>query len=339
MTEDNKLVEEQRENLNRSIKFNPSWKFREIFPTISAYVTSYNCVSGGYPIEKAIRSFAWTEQLIVVDGGSTDGTKELLERLQKEIPHLEIYDIPIDWENPGKDGNQKAMARAMCTSEFCIQFDADEICLGNPIKWKKIAKDMMDGVDIVDLMVLEPFGSPSSLRLNKEHNPIKWRIYRNCPEITHGIPKHDRFERDGKIYSKGGSDGCDPIHVVTEMPYPSQPHETARRARALFNQGDPSEYKDFICEKLKDGTPMVLHLGHVDLVQKISLYLNSWHEWWNHLYGHPPSDPNHNQYFPMTPIESCNQVMIDSKVRDLILGTPSIDVPELLELDVWEMMP
>lgn len=341
MTEDNKLIQEQREALNKSVKLNAGWKFKEIYPTISAYVTTYNCLSGGYPIEQAIKSFAWADQLVIVDGGSDDGTKDLLDRLKSELSNLEVYDIPIDWDAPGKDGIQKAMARAMTTSKFVIQFDADEICLGSHQKWKKIAKDMADGVDIVDLMVLEPFGSRTNLRLNKEHNPMKWRVFRNKPEITHGIPKHDRLLRDGKVYSKGGSDGCFPIHVVTEMLYPSRPHQSALGARALYGFERPAEYKDFICERLKDGTPMVLHLGHVNLFDKIVAYLFSWHDWWCDLYGKDRDDLNNNLYFPGVVLNDDPGFEFDrikEKAEELIRNTPSVNVPELLELDIWESM-
>lgn len=338
MTEDNKLLQEQRENLNRSIKINKNWKFKELFPTISAYTTAYNCIQGEYPIERALRSFAWVDQLVVIDGGSTDGTKELLERLREELPNLEVYDIPIDLGNPGKDGAQKTMARAMCTSEFSIQFDADEICLGDIQKWKRAAKDMADGCDIVDLIVFEPFGARDNLRMDKSHNPIKWRIFRNKPEIVHGIPKHDEIEIDGKICSRGMSDGCFPIHVVTKMMVPSAPSSSARRVKELYAAGDPSEYKDFICELLRTGEPAVLHLGHVNLEKKINLYLSTWHEWWCGLYGKDPSAPENNRYFPGLPYSDIpsDSLAIRKRVEELMRETTSVNVPELLELDVWE---
>lgn len=305
------------------MKLNKQWKFVETFPTFSAYVTTYNCLKNGYPILEAIKSFAWVDELIVIDGGSKDGTIDAINAL--ELQNLNVYEIPLDRGNPGKDGVQKAMGKAMCSKDFCIQFDADEICLGDVEKWKRIAKDME--VNIMDLPVYEPFGDICNLRLNKEHNPVKWRIYRNLPEITHGIPKNDQMEVDGKTYSKGMSDGCFPLDVVTQNLYPSKMTFEAAQARYLYTKADKTEYGLNRQTNLVTEVPAVLHLGHMNLHKKIKLFLDEWRFWWADLYNKDPNDLS--MFFDKeTTVEEAYD-LIDKKVEELLEKTPVVKVEQL----------
>ena len=166
------------------MKLNKKWKFEELFPKVSAYTTAYNCLKNGYPILEAIKSFSWADQVVVVDGGSDDGTVEAIEGLGLE--NVDVFTIPLLMGEPGKDGIQKTMAKSMCSHPFHVQFDADEVCLGDKTKWLRLMKDLDS--DILNLPVLEPFGEICNLRLNKEHNPVKWRIFKSNEEIVHGIP-------------------------------------------------------------------------------------------------------------------------------------------------------
>lgn len=328
MTEDNQLKKQERERLNKSVKIDKDWKFMELFPTISAYTTAYNCIKNKYPLFNAIKSFSWCDEIVVVDGGSDDGTLEKLYELQEDFPNLQVYEIPIDWEAPGKDGVQKAMSRAMCTSDITIQFDADEFCIGDPVKWKKLSKDI--SADILELPVLEPFGDITKLRLNEKHNPVKWRIFLNRAEITHGIPKKDRLEKDGKVFSKGMSDGCFPIDVVKETLYPSKMTQEAKKIKKLFNE-DKEEYKLFIETILAKKSPAILHVGHVDLKQKINLFLSEWRKWWAGLYDKDPEDIS--MYFQDLKLDEITEDIIDKKVKELTKKTPVIKIEALKEFE------
>lgn len=303
---------------------NKDWKFKEVYPEISCYTTTWNCAAGGYPVEDSILSFSWCDKIVVVDGGSTDGTKERLDKLKEQLgDKLEVYEIPIDETNPGKDGYQKAMALAMCATPFAIQFDIDEICKGDSLKWRRMVKEMSPSIDILVLPVMEPYGELGKLRINDEHNVQKWRIYRTKPEITHGIPDGDRLERDGKIYSKGGSDGCFPIHIVHNQMYPSKPVESARNLAALKRTKEWDGYKNAWVTLVESGEPYVLHLGHVNLKQKIQHYLTSWMKWWNLLYSRPM---NNNIYFEGFEASEISEEMIDEKVEQLRKETPTIEL-------------
>ena len=54
-------------------------------PKISGYTTTYNCISQKYPYEQSINSMlGFCEEVIVMDGGSTDGTFEKLLDMAEE---------------------------------------------------------------------------------------------------------------------------------------------------------------------------------------------------------------------------------------------------------------
>ncbi len=311
------------------MKLNTNWEFKESFPTISAYTTVYNCLKNNYPFERAIRSFLWADEVVVVDGGSSDGTRERLEELAQEFPNLKIYDMPLEWENPGKDGAQKAISRAMCMSEFCVQFDADEFCGGDKSKWLRLAKEMPENVHIYELFVAEPFGSETALRLNKGHNPLKWRLSRNRPEITHGIPDFDKVQKDGKTYSSGKSDGCFHVHVVDNQVFPSTVPQKSLLSLYSLREKDIDKYAEQVHSIIKT-QPYVFHAGHVDLENKIKLYLSEWHQWWCDLYGKDPNDPANNVYFPNRSIAEITDDDIKRRVLELKEEIPTVEVPNLI---------
>lgn len=310
------------------IQVNKNWKYEPSPPpAVTAYTTTYNCLNGGYPIVRSILSWRWCDKIVVVDGGSTDGTLDVLRELQKDLgDKLVIHDVPIDLDLPGKDGMQKSMSFAMVDTPLAIQFDIDEICIGSEAEWKKVLKGL--NCDILALPVFEPIGSMNNLRINKSHTPWKWRIVRTKPEIMHGIPKHDQLIVDGRKHSKGGSDGCFYVHVTTDEMYPFNLNGTAAKMADLFSKAseDPQPYVEYISSQMAAGSPMVLHLGHLDLRTKMRHYLNSWHSWWCLLFNKDPNDPQNNQYFPGTPVSEVSDLQIELKVEEILEKTPSVYV-------------
>lgn len=306
------------------IKINKDWKFQEKFPAISVYLTTYNCFKAGYPLFESVSSWLWAEEIVIVDGGSSDGTRESLEEYVRLHQNVKIYDIPLSNE-PQKDGQLKAMARAMTSNPFLIQSDVDEICQGDPLLWKQLCKNMDDKIDIYNLLVVEPYGELGKVRINKEHTAWKWRISKNKPEITHGIPKHDRLEKDGKIYSKGFSDGTFPVHIVSNEMIPSYTPPCLQKLTSLKQQEKWDEYKQQMLH-IMFNRPHVLHLGHIDLKGKLKHYLSTWHQWWCELYNKDVEDPQNNQYFPGVKLTDITEDMIEQKVAELKQSTPTIDI-------------
>jgi hypothetical protein len=300
------------------IKINKDWKFSDKYPSIGAYTTTHNCVTGGYPFIESIKSFSWCDNVYVADSSDDVETKAKLEQLVKDMPNLQVFDAPENTD-PGRDGIMKTLSRAMVVDEFCLQFDCDEFCVGSVGKWKKLTKTFPDNESMMTLFVAEPIGSMENLRTDKNHNYWKWRLSKNLPEIVHGIPAKDQKKVDGKIYSLGGSDGCFPCNVISDEMISHFAHKSVLElARARMKGLD--DYLFAVNKLIEDSEPFVLHVGHVDLKSKIKLYLSSWHKWWCGLYGVDVNDANGNLYFPGTKVEDVTDEMIDSKVEEILFA-------------------
>ena len=100
-------------------------------PSLSGYTTTLNCIDQDYPFEESISSLlGFCDEVIVVDGGSTDGTWEKLKDLAQNNENMKVHQQPRDWESRRFavfDGLQKALARSLCTMDYCWQQDVDEI--------------------------------------------------------------------------------------------------------------------------------------------------------------------------------------------------------------------
>lgn len=81
---------------------------------ISAYFITLNEAK---TIEAAIEAVSELDEIIVVDSGSTDGTKEIAQRLGAKVIHQE-------WLGFAK---QKAFALSLCSNDWCFNIDGDEV--------------------------------------------------------------------------------------------------------------------------------------------------------------------------------------------------------------------
>jgi len=298
-------------------------------PSISGYTTCYNCVKQEYPFEQCIRSMlAFCDEVCVVDGGSTDGTRQRLWELVKEfdtekkIPETFISDldaigadntrwvcdsgrlkvkvVPRDWttkRHPVFDGMQKAEARKMCTGEFCWQMDSDEIV--HEEDYKKIqdlCRMLPKQADIMCLPVIEYWGGADKVRVDIQ--PWKWRLSRNLPHITHGIPAELRAtDANGEAYAKPGTDGCDMIDVNGQrlpcLNFYSPDVEQVRQIAMLGNEEARKQYEAWL-NQVAASLPGVYHYSWYDLPRKIRLYRDYWQNHWNALWDKDTSDTAEN---------------------------------------------
>ena len=281
-------------------KLDMSWN-----PRISGYTTTYNCISQKYPFKQSIKSLlGFCDEVVVMDGGSNDGTYQELVEWSENEPKLKVYINPIDWNAKGsavEDGKQKARARDKCTMEFCWQQDVDEIVHETHYeKITKLCRQFPKFIDLISLPVVEFWGGYEKVRL--DINPWKWRLSRNKPEITHGIPKHlQMFHEDGTPYAKMGTDGCDYIHKETHELiahasfYTQQIHDVRMAALHRIPEAMAS-YQGWF-DNLVKNMPGVFHYSWFDIERKIKTYSKFWQKHWESLFDIKQEDTAENNMF------------------------------------------
>lgn len=296
------------------IKADMEWK-----PTISGYTTVMDAESQGYPWKRCVESLlGFCDEVVVVDGGSTDGTWESLLEWSEGEPRLVIHQEVRDWNHPRFalfDGQQKAKARELCSSEFCWQQDADEyVRPGDYEKIKQLATSFPTQTEIVSLPVVEFWGSEDKVRLDV--NPWKWRLSKNNPRITHGVPSFLRREdENGDMYSAVGTDGCDYIYSDSGEPVPHASFypEEAHKLRLAALQGDENALNTYTqwFQRNVDMLPAVLHYSWLDIGRKIKTYKNYWQKHWESLYNIKQEDTAENNMFFQRPWSEVTDENID----------------------------
>jgi len=275
-------------------------------PTLSGYLTTLNCINHRYPYEDTIKSLmGFCDEVVVVDGGSTDGTWERMLEMSSGNPRLKVIQNNRDWSHKRFavfDGDQKAVARSYCTGDFCWQMDADEILLQED--WEKVrqlCKNFPKSTNLLCLPVVEYWGSKEKVRIDV--TPWKWRLSRNLPHITHGIPMPlRRFDENGDLYSVQGTDGCDYIHVKTGNPIASGNFFTdeANRVRAVALGGNSEAihaYETWF-NHVVEMLPTPRHFSWIDIERKIRFYRDYWQRHWESLYDFHQADiPENNMFF------------------------------------------
>jgi len=274
-------------------------------PTISGYTTTKDCINQRYPWEESITSLlGFSDEVVVVDGGSTDGTWEKLLQWAEAEEKLKVFQIERDWNDKRFavfDGLQKAEARSRCTKEFVWQQDADEVVHEVDYgKIKQICRNFPRTAVLVSLPVIEYWGSSEKVRC--DINPWKWRLSKNIDNITHGIPAQLRVtDSNGKLYAKQGTDGCDYIfsnnfEMVPHANFYSAEVHQARMAAISGNDQALKAYQGWF-NNVIDQLPGVHHYSWIDIERKIKTYKNYWQKHWESLYDVKQADTAENNKF------------------------------------------
>jgi len=113
----------------------PSSKRQGQRGTITAYIIAFNEID---KIEAAIRSVLWTDEIIVIDSHSTDGTTELAQSLGAKVFHVAFEGY----------GPLRNAALSFCTTEWIFSLDADERC--TPEVAREIEEILLHGAPTTD---------------------------------------------------------------------------------------------------------------------------------------------------------------------------------------------
>ncbi len=291
---------------------------------ISGYTTVRNCIDQEYPWEKTIQSMlGFCDEVIVLDGGSKDGTWERLLEIADQNVKVKPYQEIVDWTSKNsaiQDGLQKASARDKCFGEWCWQMDVDEIVRERD--YQKI-HSLIDNynnkeVDLIALPVVEYWGGYDKVRVDV--NPWKWRLSKNDPHITHGVnAQHRRYDEEGNLYSLG-SDGDDYIHtdsyqIIPDMNFYTPQLHQVRMAAMEGNEDALKAYRNFI-NLAADQLPGVHHYSWFDLKRKVYSYKNFWSRHWASLYNKVIDDvPENNMFFDKKWEDVSDQELEDISVR------------------------
>lgn len=273
-------------------------------PTLSGYTTTRNCISQKYPFEACIKSMLdFCDEVVVMDGGSDDGTLELLEKWSLDEERLKVHKAELKWDSKRFavfDGMLKGLAREQCSMDYCWQMDSDEIVHEDDFKSiKKIVSSFPSNVDILALPVVEYWGGKDKVRMDV--NPWKWRVSRNRRNITHGVPGSLRVqEKDGTYFAKQGTDGCDYIDKNTLEPILFAnfftPDLEMLRRKGLEDEETRKQYEEWF-NKAIVSLPAVYHFSWWDIERKIKTYKNYWQRHWESLFDIKMEDTSENNMF------------------------------------------
>lgn len=285
-------------------------------PTISGYTHLLNPEEQGFPYLQSIKSMlGFCDEVVVVDGGSTDASLGKLRQLAAADPRLKIHEREWDWNEPGMDGMQKAFGRAMCSSDFLWQQDADEIVHEEDYeKIRKLAKRFPKDVNLLHLPVIDLWGDNQTARTDR--HSWKWRFSRNDFRITHGINKDARVldEKTGKTFAKKGqSDGCEYVDL---MDYTYVPHK-GFYSMELENlrQRDPAAYGVEMNRIFKE-LPSVFHYSWADIPRKIKNFRDFWDKCWSNLYN---EEKRTKRFFPDRDWETVTEEEIQAEAEKMKL--------------------
>jgi len=189
--------------------------------TISVIIISHN---EARDIEACLRSVSWADEIVVVDSGSTDGTREIAAGWTDKV-----HDIP--WKGFGP---QKNHALDLATGDWVLSLDCDERVSD------ALREELTSVLATTDCEAfLVPFRSSYCgrfMRFGDWSGERKLRVFRRDAGRFDDVPVHERIHIEGTIGKLRGRILHYSVRTRSEM------HEKSRRyarlgAEAAFKSG------------------------------------------------------------------------------------------------------
>lgn len=239
------------------------------------YTTTHNALEVNIPVEASIRNhLQFCDVVVVTDGGSCDGTLELLYDLKKEfVDRLLLFRNKWDWNRCDMDGVQKTFSRRQCKGDWLWQFDVDEFVpamyQANIRTWPR----NYPGVILFNFPCLTFHGGMRSTSVNESHH--KWRLSRNVPWLMHGVPARFWIEKDGsRFFYREDSDSCEYIDANGDIQrvfntFDEKLHYIGQQAKKMPSIENVQALSDVWHEILRqDISPVIFHYSWIDYYTK-----------------------------------------------------------------------
>ncbi len=127
-------------------------------------------------ISRALSSCTFADEIVVVDGGSTDGTLDILKA------HEKVVLIENPWEN--HFARQRQISLDHCTGDWVIRLDTDEAF---PMKFEENIRELLestaDNIDGYKIRQCNLVGSEAFYSKSFDDYENIARIWRNLPDI------------------------------------------------------------------------------------------------------------------------------------------------------------
>ena len=267
---------------------------------ISAYGIILNGFEQELPFQAAIDSHVdMADEVVVLDGGSEDGTWEHLQERYGSNPKVKLVQSEWDFSQPTMFGIQKTKARRECTGDWLWQFDMDEVIHEKDIPKIREVIESRPGEDMFTFGCITFFDGDDAMDITGE-NPIKWRLTKNLPWLSHGVVDWARkYTEDGTLYmDKRDSDACEYIReedgalastLIRDnlVLNPGLVHfrDVVQKA---WKEGNSIDYRgqyQFFVNEMLDNVPCVYHYSWINIERKIKRQTPFWDRMWLNYSG------------------------------------------------------
>jgi len=130
------------------------------------------------------------DEVIIIDGGSTDGTLELIDSFHSK--KIKVIYKKFLHDSLGADGIQRNEYLKYVTKDWVLVIDADEVLGDNGFMLKKIAEE--NSFDAYDLRMVHFVDNLAFVDATKEEHLVTRRFFKNKPGLKYPEKEHAILE-------------------------------------------------------------------------------------------------------------------------------------------------